>query len=216
LIKIKNKTLLDLAINRLIKNGFDEIIINIHHFAEQIKDFLGKNKFDADIQFSDESKKLLDTGGGLKNAAWFFNDGKPFLLYNVDIISNSDLKNIYLHHVNSGSIATLVTRKRISERYLLFDENYSLCGWRNISTGEIIKSDISHNCSEFAFSGIHIVNTEIFSFMPEDDKFSMIDLYLSVMKRMKISGYLEKEAFWLDVGTEQRLKEAAANYNKYS
>ena len=101
LVKIHDKTLLEIAINNLVRNGFDKIIINVHHFAEQVIDFIGQNNFSADITISDERDKLLDTGGGLKKASQFFNDGKPFLLYNVDIISNLNLQTLYQDNIKS-------------------------------------------------------------------------------------------------------------------
>ncbi len=112
LVKIRDKTLIEIAINNLVRNGFDKIIINVHHFAEQVINFIGQNNFDADITISDERDKLLDTGGGLKKASRFFSDGKPFLLYNVDIISNLNLKTLYQANIKSNSLATLTVSKR--------------------------------------------------------------------------------------------------------
>lgn len=215
LITIQNKTLLEIAINNLIHNGFDDIIINVHHFAEQIINYLGGKSFDAEIQISDESKKLLDTGGGLKKAMQFFNDGNPFLVYNVDVITNLNLNNVYITHKNSDFIATLVIRNRDSGRYLLFDENNLLQGWKNVKSGEIITTDKNYDLKEFAFSGIHIVNPEIFSFMPTKNKFSMIDLYLSIMNIQMIGAYLDNKSYWMDAGTPNRISEAENNFLKF-
>ena len=215
LIKIRGRTLLDIAIDNLLNNGFDKIIINVHHFAEKVIQFISRNNYNADITISDESEKLLDTGGGLKNAAWFFDDKKPFLLYNVDIISNLNLKNLYQNHLNSKAIATLAVRERISDRYLLLNSDNILCGWKNIKTKEVISYCSINNLNQYAFSGIHIIDPKIFTLMPDDDIFSMIDVYLNIMKDRIISGYIDHDSFWVDVGRIESLKIAEENYNKY-
>ena len=208
LIKIKGKTLLGIALNKLIKSGFNNIIINVHHHSEQIIQFLDKNKFNADITISDETDKLLDTGGGLKKAKLFFDDNSPFLVYNVDIISNLDLKKLYTFHTETLAIATLVVRKRESGRYLLFNSKNILCGWRNAKSGEtkLIRSDKLQY--EFAFSGIQVLDPEILSLMPDDNVFSLIDLYLNVGSKHNISAFIDDESYWLDVGNPENLKAA--------
>ncbi len=211
LVKIRDITLLQIAINNLVRNGFDKIIINVHHFADQIIQFIKENNFGADITISDERDKLLDTGGGLKKASRFFNDGKPFLLYNVDIISDINLQKIYQENLKSNSIATLTVRKRESSRYLLFNSENILCGWKNTKTGELISSCSIDLLDEFAFSGIHIINPKIFSLMPDDDVFSMIDLYLDIMRDNKIISHIDNDSFWLDVGKVESLKIAEEN-----
>ncbi len=213
LVKIRDKTLLEIAINNLVRNGFDKIIINVHHFAEQVINFIGQNNFDADITISDERDKLLDTGGGLKKASRFFKDGKPFLLYNVDIISNLNLQTLYQANKKSNSIATLIVRKRESSRYLLFNSGNILCGWKNIKTGELITSCNIDLLDEFAFNGIHIIDPKIFSLMPDDDVFSMIDLYLDIMRDNKIIAHIDNDSFWLDVGKPESLKIAEKNFS---
>ena len=208
LIKIKGKTLLEIALNNLIKSGFNNIIINVHHHSGQIIQFLNKNKFNADITISDETDKLLDTGGGLKKAKLFFDDNSPFLVYNVDIISNLDLNKLYAFHTETSAIATLVVRKRESGRYLLFNSKNILCGWRNAKSGEtkLIRSDKLQY--EFAFSGIQVLDPEILSLMPDDNVFSLIDLYLNVGSKHNISAFIDDESYWLDVGNPENLKAA--------
>jgi len=216
LIKLRDKTLLEIAINHLVRNGFDKIIINVHHFGEQVINFIEENNFPADISISDERDKLLDTGGGLKKASQFFKDGKPFLLYNVDIISNLNLKTLYKANIKSNSIATLIVRKRESSRYLLFNSENILCGWRNTKTGRLISSYSIDLLDEFAFSGIHIINPEVFSLMPYDDVFSMIDLYLDIMRDNKVIAHIDNDSFWLDVGKAESLKIAEENFHLIS
>lgn len=208
LISIKGKTLLEIGINNLIKNGFDKIVINVHHFSKQIIQFLDENKFNAEITISDETGNLLDTGGGLKKARWFFDDTSHFLVYNVDIISNLNLEKLCTFHTSSTAIGTLVVRKRESVRYLLFNAKNILCGWRNANSGEtkLIRSEKLQY--EFAFSGIQVLDPKIFSLMPANNVFSLIDLYLKVGTKHKISAFIDDESYWLDVGKPENLKSA--------
>lgn len=216
LVKVGSSSLLEICIKNLKSQGISDIIINVHHFADQINNFIEANKnFGVNISISDESDRLLDTGGGLKKTAWFFDDGKPFLLYNVDVISNLNVKALYDSHENSNAIATLAVRKRESGRYLLFNSENILCGWKNVKTNKIISTAIAKMLKEFAFSGIHIIDPKIFSLMPDDGVFSMIDLYLNIMKDEIVNAYIDDESFWMDVGKPESLKIADENYEKF-
>lgn len=211
LVEIEGMTLLEIAILRLKSVGCQEIIINIHHFGQQIIDYIQqKNQFEIKILFSDETDQLLDTGGGLKKAAWFFKT-EPFFVYNADILSNIDLSEMYNYHLDSKAIATLAVKERTSSRQLLFDTNEILCGWENNSSGEKIICRNAEKLQPLAFSGIHVVNPAIFSFFPKKDVFSIVDLYLEVAKTEVIKGYRHDEAFLLDVGKIDSL-EIAKNY----
>ena len=214
LVPVGGKPLLQHIIEKLKLSGFDEIIINIHHFGQQIIDFVeSNNHFDIRIEFSDEREKLLDTGGGIKKASWFFDDGKPFLVHNVDILSNIDLNELYNSHLKRNSLATLVCSERQTSRYLLFDNEHHLKGWINESTGEI-KSPFSNlnrlQTNKLAFSGIHILNPAIFSYMTDfPDRFPVIDFYLSLCNRGKISCCIPSDLHLIDVGKLNSLEEAA-------
>jgi NDP-sugar pyrophosphorylase family protein len=210
LIKIKNKTLLELQINKLSSEGFDRIIINVHHFADQIIDYLEENNFfNCSIEISDESKKLLDTGGGLKKASQFFSDEKPFLVYNVDILSNINLQKMMDFHLNSSSIATLAVQDRKSSRKFLFDEGNILCGWMNEKSGEkIIARDPQTELLPYSFSGVQIINPAIFKYFPNKDVFSLVDLYLLTAKKEKICCFVHNEDAWLDLGKIENIKRA--------
>jgi len=163
LVELNGKPLLQHNIEYLMSFGVKDIIINIHHHSGMIIDFLAlKSNFDINIQTSDESEKLLDTGGGLKKAAHFFDDGKPFVLYNTDIICNTNIIDVYNTHLQSKAIATLFVRERESSRYLLFDNSNKLCGWENVKASEKIITKKSPDLQQFAFSGIHIIYPKIF------------------------------------------------------
>ena len=213
LVPVGGKPLLQHVIEKLSKNGFDEIIINIHHFAEQIIDFIAsENQFNIRIEFSDEREKLLDTGGGIKKAAWFFDDNKPFLVHNVDILSNIDLSELYTTHIRGNSPGTLVCSDRETSRYLLFDSEHHLKGWFNKKTGET-KSPVPSlqpaHYQKLAFSGIHILHPSIFNHMQDlPDRFPIIDFYLSLCDREKITCFIPKELKMMDVGKLNSLKDA--------
>jgi NDP-sugar pyrophosphorylase family protein len=213
LVEVGGKPLLQHTIEKLIRSGFDEIIINVHHFAEQIIDFVReKDSFGARIEFSDESDRLLDTGGGIKKAGWFFDDGSPFLVHNVDILSDINLQDLYDFHVNGGHTATLVCSDRETSRYLLFDDDDRLRGWTNIKTGEVKSTIKDFDVSRYrklAFSGIHAIDTRVFDLMSDfSDKFSIIDFYLSICDNEDICCYVPKGGHMIDVGKPETLEEA--------
>ncbi len=210
LLKVNGRPILEFVISRLKQSGVTEIVINVHHLAEQVIDFVNaNNSFGIRIEFSDESDLLLDTGGGLKKASWFFDDGKPFILYNGDIISNIDLKRMYDTHINSDAIATLAVRKRETSRYFLFDSSNILCGWRNVrSEEERIERQHSEPLTPLAFSGIHVIHPALFNFFPDEAVFSMVDLYLNIAGKQLIKGYDHSGDEWIDIGKPEALEQA--------
>lgn len=211
LAKINDLTLLEILIRRLKRFGINEVIINIYHFADQIIDFVkAHNSFEIEIRFSDERDQLLDTGGGIKNAEWFLNDGNPFLVHNVDVISSIDLNDFADHHQKSGSIASLAVRNRNTSRYFLFNGFDVLCGWKNVSTGKQIITNQASSIHPFAFSGIHIISPEIFSKIDKSGRFSIVDEYLRLSVNHKISAYLHDNTQWMDLGKVENLKQARA------
>lgn len=213
MVPVAGKPLLQHVIEKLKAAGFTEIIINVHHFAEQIIDFVrSNNNFGIRIEFSDEREKLLDTGGGIKKAAWFFDDGKPFLVHNVDILSNIDLSSLYNTHLKNRPAASLVVSSRKTSRYLLFDKNQHLKGWINEQTGEIKSPALQINPTDYtklAFSGIHILEPSIFKYMDTfPGKFSIIDFYLSVCDKVNICSHTPQNLNLLDVGKLNSLEQA--------
>jgi NDP-sugar pyrophosphorylase family protein len=212
LVPIAGKPLLEHVILKLKAAGFVEIIINVHHFPNQIINFLqSKNNFDIRIEISDESDLLLETGGGVRKAAWFFDDGKPFLVHNVDILSNVDLSALYHQHLRTHSLATLVVSARDTFRYLLFNDDLQLKGWINEKTGELKPFDLRKPelYSKLAFSGIQVLSPEVFKMMDVfPPKFSIMDFYLNYMKTNVISAFVPQNYRMLDVGKINVLDEA--------
>jgi N-acetyl-alpha-D-muramate 1-phosphate uridylyltransferase len=205
LVDINGKTVLQIAVEKCNEYGFDDIIINVHHFAGQVEAEIARLiKMGFRISVSDEREKLLDTGGGLYRAKWFFDD-KPFLVYNADIVTDADLKKLIDYHFSGERLATLLVRNRPGNRFFLIDESGRVRGWRNNATGEeIIPGYNGKDLSEIAFSGIHIVNPAIFNFM-EDGIYTFTSLYLKLVKDHKIMTLRCDEGFWADIGTPENL-----------
>jgi len=212
LVEINGKPLLEHVILKLISSGFDEIIINVHHFPEQIVSFLkSKNNFGVRIEISDESGGLLDTGGGIRKAQWFFDDGKPFLVHNVDILSNLDLSLFYRSHLENNCLGSLIVSSRDTFRYLLFNQDLILKGWINEKTAEIRPSDLLMPSSyrKLAFSGIQILHPQVFKLMDNHpDKFSVIDFYLQHLADNSFYGYIPDNYKMMDVGKLNSIEEA--------
>lgn len=218
LVPVGGKPLLQHSVEKLILSGFDEIIINVHHFAEQIIKFVEQNNhFGIRIEFSDEREKLLDTGGGVRKASWFFDDDKPFLVHNVDILSNINLKEFYTFHLKNHLPATLLCSNRRTARYLLFDGGNHLKGWINEKTGEVKSPFPDFNpkvYQKLAFSGIHILQPSVFHYMENfPDKFSIIDFYLSICDKVQLFGYTPRDLQIMDVGKPGSLQEGQIFFN---
>ena len=208
LVNLAGKPLLQHAIEHLKSLGINEITINVFHFAEQIIEFLNQqNSFGIKINISDEREQLLDTGGGLKKAEVFLNGTEPILIYNVDVISNLNLIDVLNYHQQNKALATLVVRKRETSRYLMFDEQLQLTGWKNFSNGDTIisRTDSFALSQPFAFSGIHILDPRMFNLITEEGKFPIMDLYLRLAKDHKIIGYRDQSELWMDLGKPDQL-----------
>ena len=193
--------MLEHALNHIRSAGISDIVINVHHFAEQIIEYIHLNKnFGLNISISDETGELLETGGGVKKAAWFFSDCDCALVRNVDILSDLDLCRMAGFHLSSGSLATIAVRDRETSRYFLFDERRNLCGWENRKTGERRLSREPSVSKAYAFSGMQILDPRIFPLITEEGKFSLTGLYLRLSETHKIAGYVDDGTVWRDVG----------------
>jgi NDP-sugar pyrophosphorylase family protein len=213
MVPVGGKSLLEHTILRMKNAGFNSIIINVHHYPDQIIDFLrDNNNFGISIFISDERNQLLDTGGAIKKVSLIFQENEPLLIHNVDIFSSVDLNKLYQEHKeNQNRLATLVVSSRETARYLLFDDNNRLKGWVNKQTKETKPTenlDISQ-FKELAFSGIQVVSPSVFELMKyESDKFSIIDFYLKHCVDQEIIGYVPDNFQFLDVGKLDAIKQA--------
>ncbi len=224
LVPINGKTLLQYQIEKLKAAGITEMIINVHHFPEQIVDYLQEHdNFGCTIAISDESDQLLETGGGLRKAAHFFighrkqdtgyrttDAEQPFLVCNVDILSNIDLPSLMAAH-KEEDMATVVVSPRETQRYLLFDEHNHMRGWTNIATGAIRPATLEKidTLQHLAFSGMQILSPRIFEHMSAfPEKFSLIDLYMALCEKETISAYVPTDYHMMDVGKIDHIQEA--------
>lgn len=206
---VNGKSLLQRNIEYL--QGFDiyEVVVNVHHFAAQIIHAVTENKgWGSKIIFSDETGEVLETGGGLKKAEPLLT-GENFVLMNADILTNLNLKKMIRQHIESEALATLAVTHRESSRQLLFDNDNLLCGWRNNSTNEVKGRDGDAK----AFSGIHVISTQIFPLISESGKFSMIDLYLRLCTTQKIIGFDHSGGVLIDVGKPEAIAKAEQFFN---
>lgn len=212
LVSVGGEPLLKRVIFQLKDAGFTRIVVNVHHFSQQIIDYLRENNnFGMDIRISDESDKLLETGGGIKKAWPLFDQTEPILIHNVDILSNVNLQKFYQ---NAPLAARLLVSERKTKRYLLFDDTMRLVGWTNIETGEVKSPYPGLNPKDYqmyAFSGIHMVAPSLFPLMADEpDKFPIMDFYLRHCDKVRIEGYVKNDLKLMDVGKQETLKEAEA------
>ena len=208
LVEVNGKPLLQRLIEKMKHSGYTDIVINVHHFAEQVIDFLNANQnFGVRIQISDEREQLLDTGGALLKAKPLLENEPYFLLHNVDILSDIDFSKITEHHIKSKALATMAIRDRNSDRKFLFNEKLQLEGWQNTKTNEkILIENYSETLTPFAFSGIHVVDFNIFKFIKQTGKFSIIETYLDLSETYDIRGFRHDEDLWLDIGKPEHLE----------
>ncbi|MFZ0197578.1 MAG: nucleotidyltransferase family protein [Candidatus Sulfotelmatobacter sp.] len=217
LVEVGGHTLLEITLSRLRRFGVQQVIVNVHHFADMVVDYLNaNNNFGMHIEVSREDV-LLDTGGGLKKASWFFElpDGQseeeaPFILHNVDVISAIDLERMRQHHLETQALATLAVQERETSRYLLFDEKHQLCGRRagGDQMPELVRP--SQSVQALAFSGVHLISPRLLPMLAEQGAFSIIHCYLRLAAQgEKISSFRADQYYWRDLGRPENVAQAA-------
>ena len=211
LVPVGDKPLLQLTVERLMQSGVGRIVVNVHHKAGQIRNFLSLlSSLPLSMSISDESEQLLDTGGGIRKARHLFSPDEPVLIHNVDILSNANISEIYRALGNDDAL--LLVSERKTKRYLLFSDDMRLVGWTNIETGEV-KTPYENldvkSCHQLAFSGIHVIGQRLLADMDEwEDRFPIIDFYLKSCAERTIRGYIQPGLKLLDVGKLDTLSEA--------
>lgn len=210
LAEVNGKTLLQHNIEYLQQFGIEEVIVNVHHFAEQIIQTIQQNKgWGSNISISDETDAILETGGGLRRASWFFNDTDDFVLMNADVLTNLPLHEMISFHAINKPLSTLATTKRETSRYFLFNHEHVLCGWKNVKTNEEKIMRHEDDLMLKAFSGLHIINPKLFSLMQQTAmKFSMVDVYLSLCADNTILSFDHSQTKFIDVGKPETLQQA--------
>jgi len=206
LVDINGRSALRITAEKLVAAGFRDIIVNIHHHPEAMREEIGKlNSEGFNITISDETKELLDTGGGLYKAREFFDDG-PFLVHNADIFSDFDLNSLYSFHIESKALATLAVRHRQGNRMLIIDKGGRLRGWCNNQTKEeIFTVESKKGLEQIAFTGIHVLSPDIFKYMSEG-VYSMTSLYIMLAGRQVINTMTFDGGYWFDCGTPASLE----------
>ena len=212
LVEVAGRTLLEITIARLRAAGVREIIVNVHHFAGMVVEYLKANdNFGMRIEVSNEEDALLDTGGGLKKAARFFLDesndrDEPFVLHNVDVISTIDLGRMMQFHKEQKALATLAVKNRETRRYLLFDENLELCGRQNGGDQPQEFVEPSRPAQALAFSGIHVISPRLLTMMTEDGVFPIVSAYLRLASQgERILAFRADEYYWRDLGSPDNI-----------
>ncbi len=220
LVPVGGQPLIDIVAHRLLQQGYQRLVVNVHHFAQQIIDHVAASDYAPHVSFSDETQQLLETGGALKKAQSLFDLDDPILIHNVDILDNVDYGWMARQHLPHEDAVLLVSRRH-TKRYLLFDNAMRLMGWTNIETGEVKSpyeyvrrtgmSQHGEPLNQFAFSGIHSFSPRLFPLMERfPDRFPIIDFYLSVCHRSHIVGLVKDDLRLLDVGKLDTLAEAEA------
>lgn len=210
LVEVQGQPLLKITLDNLIRQGATRIVVNVHHFADMVSEYLLSRHWEVPILISDERDLLLDTGGGLKKAESLFAKSEPILIHNVDILSRLDISQLVKKHSDSMSLATLVVSCRDTSRYLLFDEQKLLAGWENKSTGEMkwVNNPINPYL-ELAFDGIGLIEPKLLELLPPADQpYSIIPSYLKIAKNHRINYFELNPKDWLDVGKPQTLSQA--------
>lgn len=206
LVKIGNYTLLEIALNKMVRLGIKKVVVNVHHFASQIIDFISQyHSYGMEILISNESNQLLDTGGGLLKAAPFFDKGSQILIYNVDVITNANIEGLIENHNKENNLATLLVQNRDASRYLMFDENNLLCGWKNPKTGEEKWVTLPQPSKPMGFNGVQIINYKLLTLINAKNSFPIIPVYLQLAESQRIGGWSNWEGDWFDAGTPEKV-----------
>ena len=227
LAEIDGQPMLGLVIDKLKSFGVSEIIVNVHHFADQIIDYLkSNNNFGITIHISDETDRLLDTGGGILTARKWLDDSERFIVHNADIFTDFDLSDMLAFADDNNTAATLLVAERSTKRYLLFDhDSHRMIGWTNVETGQIRPADAilsPDTILKRAFGGVHVLSPEIFPALEEYaktietkfiPKFSITDFYISYCRQLKIFGFEPAQKYnWHDIGKPESLAAATETF----
>ncbi len=212
---VNGKTLLQRNIEYLKSFGIENIVVNVHHFGNQIIDVINNNNgWGVNVIISDETDEVLETGGGLKKAIPLFNNAENIVVMNVDILTNLDLNEMYQYHLEKNADATLAVTERNTSRYLIFNKENNLVGWTNTKTNELkgIEHFSANVHKKYAFSGIHIIKKELLKQISFNGKFSMIDVYLDLMCNNNIKAFSHNLNIIIDVGTLENIEKAEKKF----
>lgn len=224
LVEVGGKPMLRHVIDKVVEAGASEVVVNVHHFAEQITNYIWEihDEVPAKIIISDESERLLDTGGGLLKASRFLDGNEPFIVHNADVLSDVNLREMLADHLSNNADATLFVADRHSTRKLAFSESGRLTGWVNMMTGKTIspgnrlKNEGMADMHLMCFNGVHIISPRIFKHLKkfsDEEVFSIIPFYSTNCDKLKIRGYAPEGVSWYDVGKPENLEEARHHWD---
>lgn len=206
---VNGKTLLQRNIEYLQSQGITDVVVNVHHFANQIVDAVAINKgWGSNIIISDESDAVLETGGGLLKARLLLEQSSPFITVNADILTDLDIRKLLTYHQEQQALISFAVSERVTSRYLLFDENNRLCGWKNVTTGEEKIVVPSANLRPMAYSCVVVFEPKVFELVRHSGKFSLMDMYLDLAAEHKIMGWPHGGDRWIDVGKTDSVAKA--------
>lgn len=206
LIKIDHRSLLEIALLKMSRLKIKKVVVNVHHHAQQIIDFIQNYRSNnMEILISDERDQLLDTGGGLLNAAPLFDRGSQILIYNVDVVTNANIEALIQYHNIHQNLATLFVQERKASRYLMFDNNNLLCGWKNPKTGEEKWVSDVVTSKAMGFNGVQVINYELLNLIDAKNAFPIIPVYLQLAEKHRISGWVDNKSEWFDAGTPEKV-----------
>jgi len=211
LIPVGGIPMLEIVIRRLAGAGFTNLVINIHHFSEQVREYVAsKNNFGLDITFSDESDRLLDTGGAIRKAQPLFQGEENILVHNVDILTNLNYQSLVAAHLHSGALATLAVKERSTTRNLLIDRQGRLCGWEYPDRHlRICTHENGKGLSATAFSGVYVLSAKIFEKFPEEEVFGFMPWILNLASSEEILTWDQSPAFWYEAGRPESIEKAS-------
>jgi MurNAc alpha-1-phosphate uridylyltransferase len=216
LVIFHGKPLLEIIINRLLSSGIEKIVVNIHHLANQVLEFLkSRDYYNGRVLVSDETDRLMDTGGGVLKARELLDNGEPFILHNVDVYTNLDITRLVETHQADNALITIAVKERTPSRSLLFDEQDFLSGWQNNKTGEkrIIR-DFKGDLKDYGNSCVYVINPEFFQLISTREPVSLTDLYLNLARNYPIKGFIHNQDFWYNLGLYETFLQAEAEINK--
>jgi N-acetyl-alpha-D-muramate 1-phosphate uridylyltransferase len=212
LLRVGDYRMLDMVIDYLAKHGVTDIIINVHHLADQLMEYVAEKRWEGyRIEISDETKELLNTGGGLVKASEFFKGEKDFVLMASDILTDLNLTQMIEEHIGQNALVTLAVKQRTTSRDLLFDTSGNLSGWKHNQTGEVRGVKGKMPVKGLGFSGIHVINSRLFDLILEEGAFSIIDLYLRLAESENIRAFEHSDGKWLEFGRIETISDAGSN-----
>lgn len=217
LVRFNTVPLLHRVVNNIFDAGIEAIVVNVHHFPDQVINFLQEQKYyGGRVVISDEKEQLMDTGGAITHAAWFLNDGNPFLVHNVDVYTNLNIRELINYHIKGNGLATIAVKDRPTSRSLLFDDQLQLIGWKHNETGEEIHlKDKQQVAYAYGNSCVQVIQSEFFKLVNLEGPFSLTESYLDLARDHTIRGFEHNDDYWFDLGRYENFNNAESFFTPH-